>query len=93
MAQTFGPAEQIGRGDAAIDTPETEAPAVDALPVAIAPSELGWTMIVALLGRVAWPTTDPEVAGAVWSNKGILTISDGPGGVGGWRVGQTFVVS
>jgi len=29
-------------------------------------------------GYVILPTVDPEVAGALWNDDGVLTISDGP---------------
>jgi len=27
--------------------------------------------------RCNWPTTDPDIAGALWNNNGVLSISNG----------------
>jgi hypothetical protein len=32
----------------------------------------GWTSL-----RCQWPTTDPQIAGALWNNNGVLNVSAG----------------
>jgi len=32
----------------------------------------GWTSI-----RCNWPTSDPGIAGALWNNNGVLSVSNG----------------
>jgi hypothetical protein len=84
-------ATSIGRGKV------IKAPSVDGqlgqIVVCVGVNELGFSDAIDLINAIEWPTTDPEIAGYLWSNKGLLTVSDGVAGIGNWRIGQTFIVS